>query len=84
VAHESNVERLTMMAVDMIEFQVSPSQGVEWYQSVRSRGVPTNRLADFVLRIAAEDQFVFRLIFSKYHIMSMYAKGNIYKPLSRQ
>jgi acylaminoacyl-peptidase len=44
VAHESNVKTPTMIALGMVDLRVPPSQGLEWYHSLRSRGVPTKLL----------------------------------------
>jgi acylaminoacyl-peptidase len=44
VAHESHVKTPTMIALGMVDLRVPPSQGLEWYHSLRSRGVPTKLL----------------------------------------
>jgi acylaminoacyl-peptidase len=44
VAHESKVKTPTMIALGMVDLRVPPSQGLEWYHSLRSRGVPTKLL----------------------------------------
>jgi acylaminoacyl-peptidase len=44
VAHQSNVKTPTMIALGMVDLRVPPSQGLEWYHSLRSRAVPTKLL----------------------------------------
>jgi acylaminoacyl-peptidase len=39
------VKAPTLVALGMVDLRVPPSQGLEWYHSLRSRGVPTKLLA---------------------------------------
>jgi len=39
-----NVKTPTLIALGMIDLRVPPSQGLEWFHSLRSQGVPTKLL----------------------------------------
>ena len=44
IRHQQKVKTPTLVALGMSDLRVPPSQGLEWYHSLRSRGVPTKLL----------------------------------------
>ena len=44
VSHVSKVTAPTLVALGLSDLRVPPSQGLEWYHTLRSRGVPTKLL----------------------------------------
>jgi acylaminoacyl-peptidase len=44
IRHVDRVQTPTLMALGMQDLRVPPSQGLEWYHSLRSKGVPTKLL----------------------------------------
>ena len=44
IAYANNVAAPTLIALGMADLRVPPSQGLEWYHSLRSRNIPTKLL----------------------------------------
>jgi acylaminoacyl-peptidase len=44
IAHVNKVKTPTMVALGMVDLRVPPSQGMEWYHALRSKGVATKLL----------------------------------------
>ena len=44
IAHVTSVKTPTLVALGLEDLRVPPSQGLEWYHTLRSRGIPTKLL----------------------------------------
>jgi acylaminoacyl-peptidase len=44
IAYASHVKTPTLVALGMSDLRIPPSQGLEWYHALQSRGIPTKLL----------------------------------------